>query len=77
MYKAFDYHFLFSTESGHGLKRSRGPDAVGDLQHHSKQLRMLGQDPLPGTLHQAQLAGTHQGPFSQVHIKGPPILVAT
>jgi len=54
------------AESGLGLKRGRGPDAVGDLQQHSKQLRMLGQDPLPATLHQAQLAGLHQGPFSQV-----------
>ncbi|KAL3132190.1 hypothetical protein ABBQ32_008790 [Trebouxia sp. C0010 RCD-2024] len=57
--------YMTGSESGVGLKRSRGPDAVGDLQHHSKQLRMLGQDPLPGTLHQAQLAGVHQGPFSQ------------
>ena len=48
------------------MKRARGPDAVGDLQQHSKQLRMLGQDPLPATLHQAQLAGLHQGQFSQV-----------
>ena len=48
------------------MKRVRGPDAVGDLQQHSKQLRMMGQDPLPATLHQAQLAGLHQGPFSQV-----------
>jgi len=55
-----------SAESGLGLKRGRGPDAVGDLQQHSKQLRMLGQDPLPATLHQAQLAGLHQGQFSQV-----------
>lgn len=39
---------------------------MGDLQQHSKQLRMLGQDPLPATLHQAQLAGLHQGQFSQV-----------
>ena len=38
---------------------------------------MLGQDPLPGTLHQAQLAGPHQGPFSQVRIEGPPVLVVT
>ena len=57
--------FLFA-ESVLGSKRSRGPDAVGDLQQHSKQLRMLGQDPLPATLHQAQLAGLHQGQFSQV-----------
>ena len=57
--------FLFA-ESALGSKRGRGPDAVGDLQQHSKQLRMLGQDPLPATLHQAQLAGLHQGQFSQV-----------
>lgn len=50
------------------MKRGRGPDAVGDLQHHSKQLRLLGQDPLPASLHQAQLAGVHQGPFSQVSL---------
>lgn len=50
------------------MKRVRGPDAVGDLQQHSKQLRMMGQDPLPATLHQAQLAGLHQGPFSQVRM---------
>lgn len=50
------------------MKRVRGPDAVGDLQQHSKQLRMMGQDPLPATLHQAQLAGLHQGPFSQASI---------
>jgi len=29
---------------------------------------MLGQDPLPATLHQAQLAGLHQGQFSQVSV---------
>ena len=57
--------FLFA-ESALGSKRGRGQDAVGDLQQHSKQLRMLGQDPLPATLHQAQLAGLHQGQFSQV-----------
>ena len=55
-----------SVESGVGVKRGRAPDAVGDLQQHSKQLRMLGQDPLPASLHQAQLAGLHQGQFSQV-----------
>ena len=57
--------FLFA-ECALGSKRGRGPDAVGDLQQHSKQLRMLGQDPLPATLHQAQIAGLHQGQFSQV-----------
>lgn len=38
---------------------------------------MLGHDPLPGTLHQAQLAGAHQGPYSQVHTTGLSLLVAT
>ena len=56
------------ADSGLGMKRARGPDAVGDLQQHSKQLRMMGQDPLPATLHQAQLASLHQGPFSQVRV---------
>ena len=63
---SFVHVAMVLLESGGGLKRGRGPDAVGDLQHHSKQLRMLGQDPLPTSLHQAQLAGVHQGPFSQV-----------
>ena len=54
------------ADSGLGTKRGRGPDAVGELQQHSKQLRMMGQDPLPSTLQQAQLAGIQQGPFSQV-----------
>ncbi|DBA98075.1 hypothetical protein WJX77_001235 [Trebouxia sp. C0004] len=58
--------YMTGSESGLGLKRGRGgAEAVGDLQQHSKQLRMLGQDPLPASLHQAQLAGLHQGQFSQ------------